>query len=178
MKKAIARLVSFSLLLCVCAAGAESTGKTRLGKLNVNGTFDLNCAIPEGYELNIIQSDTTQIKALIASQDETKPVMTLTVAYNELCSEIQRLNDVSSEDLAKIEETFKAEDAVEISYRETSYGTKLLMVRAADQYVDFYTIYLGYEIEFLLTPGTEGLSEAQIQMVVDFLSDLDFDAAA
>ena len=50
----------------------------------------------------------------------------------------------------------------------------MLEVRDAVDFVDFYTIYLGYEIEFLLTPGTEGLSEAQIQMCIDFLSNLDF----
>ena len=178
MKKAIAVLLSLSLILCVCASGAETAGKTHLGTLNVNGAFDLNCAIPEGYEFNIIQADTTQILASIESKDETKPVMKLTIAYNELCSDIKRLNDVSDDDLAKIEETFKAEDEVEISYRYTSYGTKLLMVQAGQEYVDFYTIYLGYEIEFVLNAGSEGLSETQIQMVIDFLSDLDFVSAA
>ena len=51
---------------------------------------------------------------------------------------------------------------------------------AAVNYVDFYTIYKGYEIEFVLIKGEEGtesLSDAEIQMAVDFLSDLDFVAA-
>ena len=52
-----------------------------------------------------------------------------------------------------------------------------MVVEAKDKYIVFYTIYKGYEIEFLLTPGTSPMTDAQIDMVIGFLSDLDFDSA-
>ena len=92
------------------------------------------------------------------------------------------MNDLDAEALSLIEESFRAEDDVKISYTETSYGTKLMMIQEADgsvDYVDFYSIYLGYEIEIVVSAMDDegGLSDAQIQMVVDFLSELDFVAA-
>ena len=42
-------------------------------------------------------------------------------------------------------------------------------------FVDFYSVYLGYEVEIVVTAADgNGLSDEQIRMAVDFLSDLDF----
>ena len=174
MKKMIAMLLAVSLLLCGALSVAE---KTKIGTLNVNGAFDLKCTIPEGYAIDIGQADTTQIFADINSQDKAKPSMTLTIAFNELFSGIERLNELDGAALAALEQTFRAEDDVTISYRNTEHGTKLLIAELKGRYVDFYTIYKGFEIEFLLTAGTEPLTDAQTDMVVSFLSDLDFDCA-
>ena len=64
---------------------------------------------------------------------------------------------------------------------ETALGTKLMVVKEivdGVDYVDFYTIYKGYEIEFVLTQpqATAGqpITDEQIQTAVKFLSDLDF----
>ena len=77
-----------------------------------------------------------------------------------------------------IEESFRAEDNVEITYTETAYGTKLMMVKeVADgvEYVDFFTVYKGYSIEFvLLKDSAEGLTDHEIEMAVKFLSDMEF----
>lgn len=178
MKRIIALVLSVSMLLCIGLACAESSEKTRLGTLNVNGAFDLKCRIPDGYGLNIEQSDTTQIRAIIESGDETKPIMTLNIAFDELLSDVDRLNDLDDAELAKIEATFKEEDAAKISYSFTDYGTKLLVAQLEGEYVDFFTIYKGYAIEFLLSPGTEPMTDEQVNMVISFLSDLEFDSAA
>ena len=86
--------------------------------------------------------------------------------------------------LAFVEDTFREEEGVEISYMKTAHGTKLMVVKEVTDgidYVDFYTIYNGYEIEFVLTQSLanlgEPLTDEQIQMAVQFLSDLDFVAA-
>ena len=177
MKKNIALILTMMLLAGISTATAENTEKTRLGTLNVNGAFDLKCRIPDGYGLDIAQSDTTQILAFIESDDETKPIMTLSIAFDELLSQVDRLNDLDDNALKAIEATFTAEDDVKISYKYTTYGTKLLMAELQGDYVDFYTIYKGYSIEFLLSAGVDPITEEQVDMVVSFLSELDFDSA-
>ena len=140
MKKMIAILLAMILLLSIGCVSAED-GKTQLGVLNVNGAFEIRCKIPDGYALNIDEATTTQIIARIESNDEAKPVMKLTVAFDELMSEVERLNDIDENSLKAIEATFLEEDDVSISYRYTSYGTTLLVAELENQYVDFYTIY-------------------------------------
>ena len=176
MKKKISILLAVIMLLCIGIAAAED-GKTQLGVLNVNGAFEIRCKIPEGYKLDIEEATTTQIIAFVESDDEAKPIMTLTVAFNELWSGVDRLNDLNENDLKAIEATFREEDDVRISYRNTSYGTKLLVAELENEYVDFYTIYKGFEIEFLLSPGSEPLNGSQIDMMIRFISDMDFVSA-
>ena len=70
---------------------------------------------------------------------------------------------------------------VEMSYRTTAYGTKLLVVREVGSdtdFVDILSVYKGYLIEFVMTPNSQAasqtLTDQQIKMCVDFLSELDF----
>ncbi len=180
MKKSLAILLILALLLGCAAAAAETAEKTYLATVDMNGAFQLQCALPEDYEIEEIESTGATYVALFKA-DENRPLLTLSIAYNELYSDVFRMNDLDADTLALIEESFKAEDDVKISYTETSYGTKLMMIQEADgsvDYVDFYSVYLGYEIEIVVVAQDEnGLTDAQIQMVVDFLSDLDFVAA-
>ncbi len=177
MKKSLAILLCLALLLGCAAAAAETAEKTYLATVDMNGAFQLQCALPEGYEIEEIESTGASYVAIFAA-DENRPLLTLSIAYNELYSDAFRMNDLDAEALALIEESFQAEDDVKISYTETSYGTKLMMIQEADgsvDYVDFYSVYLGYEIEIVVVAQDKnGLTDAQIQMVVDFLSDLDF----
>ena len=177
MKRLVGMVLCLCVLVGVTMSLAQGAEKTKLGTLNVNGAFDLKGTIPDGYALNIEIADTTMIRALIESDDKAKPHMSLTIAFSELIADVDRLNDLNNDQLTLLEQTFKAEDDVEISYRNTDHGTKLMIVEAKDKYIVFYTIYKGYEIEFLLTPGTSPMTDAQINMVIGFLSDLDFDSA-
>ena len=155
--------------------------KQQLGRLNVNGAFTLQCRLPDGYKMQTINAMGSKIFATITPEDTQKPVLSLTIAFNELYSDVPRLNDLGEEDLKLLEETFTEMNDVEIGYRETAYGTKLLVARETGDdtdFVDILTVYRGYFIEFLMTPNPDAanqeLTEAQIQMCVDFLSDLDF----
>ena len=181
MEKMFAILLCLALLLGCAAAMAETAEKTHLAKVNMGGAFELKCTLPEGYEIKELESTDSSYLALFMA-DENRPLLTLSIAYNELYSDVKRMNDLDAEALSLIEESFRAEDDVKITYTETSYGTKLMMIQEADgsvDYVDFYSIYLGYEIEIVVSAMDDegGLSDAQIQMVVDFLSELDFVAA-
>ena len=176
MKKMLAILLCMAMLLC-CASVAETAEKTYLATVDMNGAFQLRCALPEGYEINEIEStEATYIAQFIADGD--RPLLALSIAYNELYSDVPRMNDLDEEALTMIEDSFREEDNVDISYTETAYGTKLMVIREADgsvDYVDFYSVYLGYEIEFVVASRNEaGLSDEQIQMCIDFLSEVDF----
>ena len=184
MKKLIAMMLALVLALSCCAAVAESAEKEFTGELTVNGKFTVKWVAPEGYYADQVQAGDGgfMILALVPDEANTgKPMMTVSIAPDELLWEVDRLNDLDDATLAQIEATFREEDEVEISYMETAYGTKLMVVKEAKDgvdYVDFYTIYLGYEIELVLTQ-TEALSgtpitDEQIATVIQFLSDLEF----
>ncbi|MBR5111730.1 MAG: hypothetical protein IK099_16235 [Clostridia bacterium] len=180
MKKIIAITLCLAMLLG-CAAMAETAEKTYMGTVSVKGAFDLKCTIPEGYDLITEPMDNGNIVSVITPKDETKPSMMLSIAFNEIYADTKRLSDVDAETLAEIEDSFREEYEVEISYTETAKGTKLLMakeVEGAVDWVDFYTIYEGYEIEIVMVQSEakegESISDEQVQMMLDFLSNLDF----
>ncbi len=175
MKKLLCiALVTALCLGCASLAAAESS----LGTVGVSGIFELRGNLPEGYEVVMSNNTDDYMSAVIAnSGDAAAPMMILTVAFDELYSDVQRLNDLDAAALAEIEETFAEEDEVEITYTQTSHGTKLMMVRETTDeidYVAFFTIYLGYAVEFDLMTQGSGLTEEQIAAAVRFLSDLEF----
>lgn len=177
MKKIISVLLSLALLLSCAAALAETAEKTELGTLNINGEFTLNAAIPEGYTMDTIKNDNTAIMVVFRSEDKEKPLLLLSVGLEDSWEPGTKLNNVSEEDLAEIEASFyDEEDPVAISYTETEHGTKLLVAKYEESnMVIFYTLYEGYEIEFMLTnvDATE-LTDEEIATCIKFLSDLDF----
>ena len=84
-------------------------------------------------------------------------------------------------------------DDVKFEYRETGLGTKILVVTEDDSdedgdtdFVDIYSIYKGFETEFVMTPGKDpaaedddvDMTEDQIKMLVDFITGIDFVDAA
>jgi len=167
-------------VLGVIAEPAVQT-KENLGKLNVNDEFTLQCKLPEGYKLQVVNVHGTKIVASILSENKDKPMLYMSIAYNDLYAKVERMNDLPEADLKLIEESYSDMNEVEISYRETAYGTKLMIVQEVGSdtdFVDIFSVYKGYEVEFIMTPNPEGksqkLTEAQIQMCVDFLSELDF----
>ena len=180
MKKTFTILLCLAMLLS-CAALAEAPEKLYLATVNMNGAFDLQCSLPEGYGFQEVEStDDTYIA--VFKMDENRPMLTLSIAYNELYSDVFRMNDLDADALALIEDSFRQEDEVDISYTETAYGTKVMMVKEIKDTVDFmefYSVYLGYEIEVVAVSlnSEEGLTDDQIKMVIDFLSNLDFVAA-
>ena len=177
MKKIAAIILSLALLLGCAAGFAEAAEKAELGTVNVNGAFMVQGKIPEGYQLSIIQQTNTSIVCMLFPADKAKPTVTMSIAFAEDWADIERLNDVSEEDLAEIEASFESEDVVNIEYRETGLGTKLMVVTEnieEPDFVDIYTIYKGYEHEFVMTPGSEPLSEEHIQMMIDFITEIDF----
>ena len=190
MKKIIA--LALCLMMMCGAALAETAEKETMGTLTVGGNFQIKCRIPDGYKMNILDANSTSVLAVVASEAENTPHITVSVAFNEEYTEFDeatgdskalKLNDVSDEVMEEIKASFLDNmlDA-EFEEKETAYGTKLLVVKGhvdeESSIVDFYSIYNSYEVEVIATMGQDAengiLSEEQIQMVVDFLSEMDF----
>ena len=160
-------------------AGSEES----IGRLSVNGDFDLTCKLPETYSMQVINVKDSAIYAAITSSDITRPELYMTIAYDDTYDSVERMNDLPEEDLKALEETFSALDEVEVSYTETAHGTKLLVCKENDgdgdtEYVQILTVYRGYLIEFDMETSEDAaeksLTDEQIQMCIDFLSNLDF----
>ena len=177
MKKITAIILSLVLLMG-CAAGiAEAAAKEDLGTVNVNGEFRIQGKIPEGYRMSILNQNAMLIRSQMISEDKSKPSVELIIAFADDWADTEKLNDVTEADLVEIEDSFREEDEVNIEYRETGFGTKLMVVTEAVDAPDFvvvYTIYKGYELEFKMTAGTEPLTDSHIQLLVDFITDIDF----
>ena len=178
MKKGISILLALALLLGCCAALGESAErKTEMGTLDVNGSFTIQCAVPEEYDLSIQYQDTACIVGTLSSRDAAKPTVGIQIFFSEEWADIDRLNDVSEDGLRMIEATFREMDDVKFEYAETGLGTKLMKVTEADgaaDFIDIYTIYKGYELEFIMRAGTEPLTEKSGDMLIDFITQMDF----
>ena len=185
MKKIIAIILSLAILLCAASAMAEeSTGKVRIGTLNINGAFMLQCSLPEGYTVMPTDMAVDHVYATIKSENPDAPVMQLSVYFDEMYSDVDRLNDLleDGEAMALLEQTFIDSDPdVEITYGETGYGTRLLIARHESEtldYISFFSIYKGYCVDFALVPSEQAedknLTDEQMSLSINYLTDLDF----
>ena len=183
MKKIFALLLSLALLLG-CAAGlAEAPGdKQTFGTLRVNGEFTLKGLLPEGYQIVPYKQSEDAVICMIQSDDNTRPSLILSIAFDETYSDVMPLNDLDDAALAILERTFTDIDPyASITYDETAHGTRLLLCRTTTDtydYLDITSIYQGYFVELVMVPGTGAaeakLTDDQISTCIDLLSDLDF----
>ena len=193
MKKIFAIILCLALLLG-CAALAETPEKESIGTVKVEEAFNIKCKLPEGYTLEPTDlGDEQHIIASVLPADASKPVIRVIIGYNDEYTTFNdetkektamRLNDLPEEAVQTIRDSFITESAMtDVTYEEaeTAYGTKLLIVKGKmmdTECVIFYSIYKSYEVEIVAEPG-EGangdLTDEQTRMIVDFLSDMDFE---
>ncbi len=162
-------------------ASVTDNGSEKLGRLTVNGEFDLTCRLPQDYKLQVVNTRGEKIIASVLSDDMTKPQMYLSIAYDETYANVTRMNELKADDLKVLEESFTDMNDVDISYGETGHGTKLLIAREVGgdtDFVDILAIYNGYFIEFNMSPSpkaaSQTLTDDQIKMCIDFLTDVNF----
>ena len=155
--------------------------ETQIGKLNVNGEFLLQGKIPDGYRLEVIANQGSKVIATLLSDSISRPEMMLTVAFNEMYAGVERMNDLSAEDMETLKASYSSMNEVTFSETETAAGTKLLVVLEAgsdEDFVSIFSVYKGYSVEFVLSPNPKianaTLTDAQIQTAIDFLSNLEF----
>ena len=188
MKKIFALFLCLALLLS-CTAFAESLPeeqKESIGVIGVENAFNIKCRMPEGYKVNILSSDDTSIYAEVICEDETKPMLNVGIAYNDTYfqdGKALRLNDLSEEEKALIRDSLvDMLSEYEIGEQETAYGTELLVVKGRilnTTVVEFFSVYNAYEVTVIVMPGKADedgrLTDEQVEMIVGFLSDMDFD---
>ena len=168
MKRIIALALSLMLIMCVTAGLAEE--KTELGSVEA---FSIQSIIPEGYTYSLITSSGLNLIGVL-SGEEGKPTVTFSIAYNEEYTGVERFNDVDEETVQAIKDSFMDMDDVVFEDLETAYGTRLLKVTQANRsFADIYSIYKGYETEFVVAAQGE-VTDEDIQMLVQFISDMDF----
>ncbi len=174
MKKITALALSLMMILCTVCVLAEDAEKTEMGTLNVGQAFRIQSRIPEGYSFVPITKTELNLVGVL-SADENRPSVYVSIRYNEEYADVERFNDVEESVVEEIRQSFRDMDE-EVTFEdlETAYGTRLLKV-AGDGFVDIYTIYKSYELEFVMTG--KGLDEESVRLMVDFISDMDFVAA-
>ena len=173
MKRIIALALSLVLILCAAAAPAEEPEKVELEVLSVGQKFSIRSRLPEGYAFSLISNTDLNMYGVLAAGEDQAAIM-ISIAYSEEYDGIERFNDVDEETVQRIRDGFAAMDDVTFEDLETAYGTRLLKVTTNDRtFVDVYTIYKGFELEFVLFRTGE-VQDADVQMLVDFISDMDF----
>ena len=171
MKKIIALALSLMLILCATTVLAEE--KTELGSVEA---FSIQSIVPEGYTFSLVMSNGLGLIGILTG-GEGKPTITVSVAFSEEYAGVERFNDVDEETVQEIKDSFLDMDDVVFEDLETAYGTRLLKVTQANKsFADIYSIYKGYETEFIVTAQGE-VTDEDIQMLVQFISDMDFVAA-
>ena len=182
MKKLIAAVLCALMCFCFSAVLAEQEqGLQEFGTIDANGLYKLTGTIPQGYEVSVETAETGLLHGTLLNQDSTKPALAFTIIFDETYANVERMNDLSEEDLDFLLSTFDDPEK-EVSYTETGYGTKLMCVSTQVEnwdYLSILTIYKGYmvELNMFAGTGTDGtLTSEQKQIAVDFLSNMNFEA--
>ena len=171
MKK-ISALLCVILLLTACFASAEGGSV-----VEISGAFRLDGILPEGYSFSEASRNETTLDGRIASDNPAAPVLQVYIAFNdnESYAKAKGLKDLSEEELALVKLSFSGEGSVSFESFETASGDNLLVIRDADgEFLDFYTVCFGYEIELTLFPAEgRALAEAEISRCLELMKSLD-----
>ena len=171
MKKIFALALSLMLILGATAVLADEAAEK--AELGATETFAIRSIIPEGYTYSEVTSSGLNLVGLLAG-GEGKPTITISIGYNEEYTGVERFNDLDEATVQEIKDSFQDMDEVVFEELETAYGTKLLKVTQANKsFADIYTVYKGYELEFVMTAQGE-VQDADVEMLVKFISDMDF----
>ena len=170
MRKILALLCA-ALLLAVSFASAESADIVEFRDRLV-----LNGVLPDGYRFFLKAQTDLTLEGEIASEDVSAPVLEVYIAFNESVAQTESLKDVDENTLALIKQGFSTESNVTFDLFDTASGDRVLMIRETDgQFLDFYTVCQGHEIELTLFPADgQTLTDAQVARFQDFVRSLDF----
>ena len=175
IKKILSLFLGLALLLSCASALAGGEAVT----VDVRGRFQLKGILPEGYTLTIPSQDETQLDGIISSGDPEAPVIKLYIAFNDSYAAVNTLADVSADDLSQIKDSFTEEYTVTFSDMNTAAGLPMLVTRGTDipDFLDFYTIFLGHEIELALyyenDNANKTLTEDQLALCTEFARTLE-----
>ena len=166
--------LALGLIMVLCAVNVLAEEKVELETVSVGQAFSIRSKLPEGYQFMLVENTELNVVGVL-NGGKDKPFVTVSIAYNDEYNGVERFNDVDEATVQEIRESFMEMDDVEFEDLETAYGTRLLKVTTTSDksFVDIYTIYKGFELEFLMYFEGE-LQDKDVQMLVDFISDMDF----
>ena len=171
MKKFLALLCAALLLACAFASAEDAS------IVDFRDRFQLSGVLPEGYRFNRESENDISLLGKIVSEDPAAPSFEVSVFFNESYANVSSLKDMDEAALETIRQGFSEENDVQFDMIETATGNRLLVTReiGSDQdFLDFYTICLGYEIELtLLAAEGQSLSDAQINNCMEFMRTFD-----
>jgi hypothetical protein len=181
MKKFIALALSLIMLLGCVSAVAETAAKE---SITMMGAFSINYdKLPEGYTMKTIENTDMQYYSIITSTDAAKPIIWLSIVFNDAYSEVKTLADVDENTMAAIKDSFynngiieMDDGTIEFEDGKTGLGTPLLIAKAVEgEFGAVYTIYMGHEIELdFFHEGDAKVTEEDFNTVIAFLTDVEF----
>ena len=175
MKKLISLLLCAALLLtCVSAFAQDKTSIDFQNRMQFSGV------LPEGYRCSILSQSDLAMECAVACEDPAAPRLNVYVSFNESYASVNQLSDLDAESLERLKIGFSEENTVTFDMFKTDSGVDLLLVRETGDdpdFLDFYTICQGHEIELTLTAGDEApglaLTEEQINNCLNLMKTLD-----
>ena len=175
MKKMLSIILAAAMLLCCVPAFAES---------EIVPAYKLITTIPDGYELENEQWITPFIVTqALRPTAEGKPAILTVVSYNDAFSDITFNADMEEEEFNKqvaalvVDE--ESGDELPYEIRETGLGTKVVVITYPGNYLEFYSIWHGYEVSLFATNYDEENNASmptkdQVDVIMQFLTDMDF----
>lgn len=169
MKKIFALLCAALLLAVSCACADSGTVVEFRDNILLNGT------LPEGYHFALKSQTDLTLEGEIVSDDAAAPVLEVYIAFNESYAQAESLKNLDDDTMNRIKLAFSEEDSVTFELFDTASGDAMLLIReAGGQFLDFYTICLGYEIELTVFPAPgQALTDAQISEFTEIIRNMD-----
>ena len=168
MKK-ILILICAVMLLC-SAACADSAS------IDFHNRFELRGDLPSGWHCAILSQNDMTLEGQIRPDDPSAAGMQVYISFNESYAAVPDLQHLDPADLEQIRAAFSLENEVSFDMLQTASGVSLLVVRetGADRdFLDFYTVWQGYEIELTLFAGESGtLTDEQVAKCMDCMKTL------
>ena len=175
MKKLLSLLLCAVLLLVSISALAGNDAS-----IDFQDRLQLRGTLPEGYKCTILSQSDLTMECAVVSDNPAAPCLKIFISFNESYANTQRLGDLDAETLELIKAGFSEENTVSFDMFETASGLSLLMVRETGEdqdFLDFYTVCQGHEIELTLVAGDEApglaLTEEQINNCLNLMRSLD-----
>lgn len=173
MKKTFSILLCAALFLCAASALAEQAPFV----IEMNEKLSVSFIVPENYEISENRYGDI-FYATFTPLNGTDVGVVLSVGASEeyLSRSIGDLTDEELQNLIDVATGDFADPSVTVT--ETSHGTKLIVLdenSEYDEYAEIFTVYQGYFITALVQrdPETQ-LTEAELQLAVDVLSQMEF----
>ena len=175
MKKLLSLFLCAALLLASVSAFAGSDAS-----IDFQDRLQLRGTLPDGYKCTILSQSDLTMECAVISDDPAAPRLNIFISFNESYASVNKLADLDAESLERLKMGFSEENTVTFDMFKTDSGTDLLLVRETGDdpdFLDFYTICLGHEIELTLTAGDEApglaLTEEQINNCLNLMRSLD-----